>query len=988
MKKLLLTGLTAMLTFAASAQSYWNPDLSASSLDALQFTAADSNGDGNTWYPTTTSYNFTTTSGTKVPRTPICINNAENDDWLFTPGIQFESGKTYKVRVEGCKFIYAAAENTVSIMLGNKKTAAAMTTTLLAAEDFLFPQAPGNTVWAYTFEISVPTTGDYFIGFHALGKPGQKVGIASIDIAQGIGTVTPAAVENLVLTPAADGVKKLTISFTAPTKAKDGSELTAIRKIEIRRGSDLVKVIDNPAPGSSQSYEDIVAVSGEYTYTVQAFSEAGAGDPVSATTFVGVNVPTKAVNVQSANTGNISAKITWEAPTLDKDGYPMSASLLSYDVYRAPLYSSESTLVAEDITELFFDDSIDAESATEQQFYVYTVVAKTTSGNAAGVAAPVVPMGTPYQMPYLESFPGGQSSYIFSSAALIGNNYWSRSKNFDDVFSIDNDNGMLYLNGQIGGASTFYSGLIDLGNTPSSTLNFYAYNIVPADPLDNELQVTVVATDGTVKSFDKYAPAFGWTKTIYRLDEFEGKTIRLIFTGYRNNSTELHLDAIAVSTVFRNDVKLNLIDVPAEIRSGEPFDVKVDVVNAGTETTGVYSVELYCNGVKVDEQTGDKLVAGAFHKVIFTRTHTILDAEKATYSAKLVYAADENPEDNASETVEVKLRKNSYPVVTDLSGATQGSNVTLTWSEPDTEKAQPYDITDDFESYPAWANSNLGDWILVDLDKALIGGFSNADGFVEMPGIETYSQQSWWIFDSMHENFNNGSFATSSGHQFLASMYSGTKSEGVVTCDDWAISPELYGGPQTISIQARSYSLEESHFEDVEILYSTGSVEPSDFVSVAKYLNIPHDFGAYTADLPDGAKRFAIRNNNYNRFMLMVDDVNYIPVGDPAAFSINGYNVYRDGVQLNDTPVEECEYIDSNTDGAEHTYYVTVLYSAGESQLSNAFKNDVSGIENVTTDTDSRVEYYNLQGMQVNTLKAGQPYIMRRGNVVKKIYVK
>lgn len=995
MKKLLLSGMLALssLMYDAYGQSYWNPDLNSSSLDAIQFSALDANADGSTWYPTTNKLTFRNVdgqSGYNETRSPIYIADKNNDDWLFTPGILFEAGKSYKIRIEGCKGNFATVDGGVAIMLGSKRTPDAMTSTLLESEKFILGQIGSNSLWNFNVVVTVPITGDYYIGFHATGKPGQKIGIAAIDIAPGIGLSTPAAVENLKLSPAQDGTKKVTLSFKAPSTTKDGNPLTSISKIEIRRGNDLVKTLDNPATGSNQTVEDIVAVSGEYTYKVQAFSESGAGDIAEATTFVGINVPSAATDLKAVNTGTHSARISWNAPQLDKDGYPISANLITYDIYRAPLYNNNPILVAEDVCGLSHEDRIADDNENEQQFYVYYVVAKTSTGNAEKVAADAVPLGKPYDVPYVESFPNGMSTYIFNSATFKGNNYWTRTRNFEDIMSVDNDNGMVYLNGQIGGAATLYSGLINIGTLPSPTLNFYTYNIVPADPGDNRLQVTVYATDGTTKIFDEYTPGMAWNRTIYRLDEFAGKTVRLAFTGFRSNSTELHLDAITISTIYRHDLKLNYIYLPKEVRTSEPFDVTVIVGNNGTEESGEYTVELYCNNEKIAEQSGDKLAAGLVaQKHTFNLVHSILDPDKAVYTAKIVYDKDENKDNNDSDTIEIKVRKNAYPTVADLSGTSDSDGVTLRWSEPDTEKAQPYEITDNFESYPAWANSGLGDWILVDLDKAQIGGFNSQGQIIEMPGIPAYSEQSWWIFDNLNTNFNNGFFSTISGHQFLASMYSGFKSTGeIVQNDDWAISPELFGGPQTISVQARSYSITEDRFEDIELLYSTGSTDPADFISAAKYTNIPNEFQAYTAELPDGAKRFAIRNNNKDRFMLMVDDVTYIPVGEAAAFTINGYNIYRDGKRINDAPVEECEYIDNDVNGDEHIYYVTVLYSAGESQLSNAYTSSATGIESVSADTHAPIEYYNLQGIRIHTPIAGHAYIMRKGDIIKKIYLK
>lgn len=90
MKKLLLSGILALspLMYDAYGQSYWNPDLNSSSLDAIQFSALDANADGSTWYPTTNKLTFRNVdgqSGYNETRSPIYIADKNNDDWLFTP---------------------------------------------------------------------------------------------------------------------------------------------------------------------------------------------------------------------------------------------------------------------------------------------------------------------------------------------------------------------------------------------------------------------------------------------------------------------------------------------------------------------------------------------------------------------------------------------------------------------------------------------------------------------------------------------------------------------------------------------------------------------------------------------------------------------------------------------------------------------------------------------------------------------------------------
>ncbi|MCM1067131.1 MAG: choice-of-anchor J domain-containing protein [Muribaculaceae bacterium] len=991
----MLLGSTALLAsqaLAAQEANYYSTDFNSASALGIGFATVDANGDGNTWATQTTKVTFRKLDGADcaaVEKTPCYVGNYDNDDWLISPLIRLEAGKTYNVKFVMCKLNYAAVEDAYEIKLGTAKTAESMTTTICPLTDGDLPQLGGNSLWTKTAVLSVDQTGDYAIGIHAVGKPGQKVGITELTISNGVSLVTPAAVDDLVLTPDPTGDKKVAVSFTAPSKAKDGSALTDLSKIEIYRGGDLVHSIQKPAPGSAQRYEDVVAVSAVYTYGVKAFTEAGGGDLCTASAFVGVNIPAAVPAVTAVSTGLRSAALSWEAPTLDKDGYPMPASAIRYSVYRTPLYSSENTLIASDLTELSCTDTLDPAEDTTQQFYTYSVVATTVEGAAAATVSMPVPMGDAYGVPYAESFTLGRISTIFTSCIVKGNNYWSLTRDFEDVSAADGDNGMIYLNGQIGGAAVLFSGLIDLGTMPSPTLNYYTYNITGCDPTDNELQVTVTATDGTVKDFPAYIPSMGWSKTILPLDEFVGKVIRISFTGYRNNNTELHLDAVAVSNIYRQDLRATAIKLPATVRTSEPFDVVVDVLNFGSEPSGDYTVELYCDGVKVDTYSGSNLAVGAYDHVKFTREHGIMDSDKAEYSATVVYAADQDTDNNTTESATTNIRKNAYPTVADLSGTLNNGVATLSWSEPDTEKAQPYETLDTFESYESWATSHVGDWVFVDMDKATIAGFSES----VMPGIPAYSEQSWWVFDNTHQDFNNGSFSTLSGNKFLASMISGFNSgsghePGIVQNDDWAISPELYGGPQTVTVNARSYSSLEREFETFEVLYSTGSTDPADFVSVRTVENVPAEYTAYEFELPDGAKRFAIRNISYGKMVLMIDDVTFIPAGDPAAFSINGYNIYRDGEQLNTEPLEENEYVDTDCGDGNHTYHVTVLYSAGESQLSNPFNPYESGVESVAADVESPVEYYNLQGLRVAQPTPGAVYIRRQGSTTAKVLVK
>jgi len=66
-----------------------------------------------------------------------------------------------------------------------------------------------------------------------------------------------------------------------------------------------------------------------------------------------------------------------------------------------------------------------------------------------------------------------------------------------------------------------------------------------------------------------------------------------------------------------------------------------------------------------------------------------------------------------------------------------------------------------------------------------------------------------------------------------------------------------------------------------------------------------------------------------------------------VAAELLGYNVYRDGDQINDVIVDETEYYDALPPIGSHVYYVTALYDSGESAPSNLVTIVVTNINEV-----------------------------------------
>ena len=74
--------------------------------------------------------------------------------------------------------------------------------------------------------------------------------------------------------------------------------------------------------------------------------------------------------------------------------------------------------------------------------------------------------------------------------------------------------------------------------------------------------------------------------------------------------------------------------------------------------------------------------------------------------------------------------------------------------------------------------------------------------------------------------------------------------------------------------------------------------------------------------------------------------------GAPSAFiEITGYNVYRDGVKINTTPVLSTNYKDKGLNNGTYTYQVTALYGEEESAKSNSTGEVAVGTESINKES-------------------------------------
>lgn len=903
----------------------------------------------------------------------------DSDDWLITPPLRLKKGNTYKL--DYTIFTESGSyKEKIEVKWGTAPSVEGMTDVIL--EPYEFASISDVPLEAY---ITPETDGIYYIGFHGMStKYMYGLFIKEIAISEGTDLESPAAATGLTAIPDYDGANKATIRFNAPALNVKGDKLASISKVDLKRDGETIKTFNAPAPGEALSYVDEVSASGNYTYSVVAYNSAGAGKETSFTAFIGINKPGTVTNltaVETANPGEVT--FSWDAATTDADGNPMNPGLISYTILEFTTGSQYIPVVEGLAATTYTFQAVPADG--EQEMKQWVVCAGTSSGLGAPVATELICVGPNYKMPYIESVAGGRLSSNFSMDQTNGG-VWRlyTSQTLSEPASVDGDDGIFAMKGNGSGTyGSIISGKIEIsGDRPG--LMFYTFNIEGSDPTsgapvpdENRLNVYVRCggTETIVKEIVmKSLPATGWNCITVPLDAYKGKVIYLRFEGVCVNYSYTILDNLRVVPMTDNDLAVTAISAPADVNAGEEFNVSVSVENLGVNTASSYTVNLYRDGQKVAVSDGKPLQPGLNDVINFKQTIRVIDDEDAEYNAEIVFDGDSNPANNTCSTpVVVNATFPTHPAPAGLTARHTDGSVALEWNAPDLAVTIPDAVTETFESAAPFATS-YGDWTFLDLDDKAIGGLSG----IKFPGIATYSKQSFFVLDNSDEQFNY-TFDTRSGNKCIVSMCEAYFGE----INDWAISPALCGQAQTVSVYARSY--DSRYKETIELLYSTGSLDPADFISAGEYASISNEWTEYTAELPEGARYFAIRSCANGGSMLMVDDITYIPESPNAGLEHIGYNVYRNGEKLNDTPISDTGFTDIFAVPGTHTYAVTAVYTAGESTPAKADVTITSGIEGVTADDNSPIQYYNMQGIRIDTPKPGSVYIRRQGAKAEKV---
>lgn len=922
-------------------------DFSASSKTA-GYSVIDANKDGKKW-----GYN----SSSKAMRIQYS-SSKDMDDWVFTPAFQLEAGRSYtfsfKARAHNKKDaerIEAAITSGVSV---SSVVAKIVEPTDLTSDE-----------WVMLSGSFIPTTsGRYHLGLHAISpKNSYYLYATGISVSAGIGTAAPAAVTDFTATAAEDGSHKVAISMLAPATDVSGAPIASLDKVELMRNGELLETFESPAVGTSLTYEDTGAPAGNVAYSAVAYNASGEGTKAQVSVFVGFaapDVPTDVVAAIGDNTGK--TVLSWKAPEADINGRKLAAGDITYDVLRR--VGDKTTVIKSGLTECTYSDQALAADA-EQDFIIYGIQAVTEGGKSSSVSTQMLPLGKPYQVPFRESFANGRISTnwgLDSNNATAG---WllGQDTSIEQISSEDNDNGLAIMEAMSAGSSaTLYSGSIAVPNEGFPVLSFAYYNHNSMNTLDVMIAEagSIVGKKLTTVTLNPDAPE-GWVNVPIDLSEYKGKNIQLYFTANVVNTTVFILDNIRIECRHDYDMAIRGISLPARIAGGSEYEVNVSLENKGLNAASGYSVNLLIDGEKVATMEGPALDPAETASLAFSQKMLPTGNDSYTYQVEIEYAADMAADNNKSEIYTVRRTAPDFPVPTNLTGTIEDGKAVINWTAPDLTVKDMEAVTDNASGYTPFStglantvvfDDYVGGWTMVDNDGVVPFSFTIKGNIVDYPN--SGRPIGFMVFDPSFLNLQE--WAPHSGSQMFVSF----ASNGAPN-DDWMISPRLSGKKQTVKFWARSLT-HQYGAESFQFMYSDSDTKLSSFKRLNTVAEVPEQWTEYSFEVPEGTRWFAIRCTSEGTFALFVDDITFVPAHPADGLVLNGYNVYRDRIPVNQALLPQTSFTDDAASLGHHTYHVTAVYDRGESALSEPAGVDVTSISEIYADGKS-YDIYSADGI-------------------------
>lgn len=864
------------------------------------------------------------------------LNNpglVDGDDWLISPPIYLEEGKSYKIRYEYRTGGYQKPENF------EIKAGTALNPNELTLEIASHKGVTNTKYTAAEASFKSSSTGKWYFGIHYYGPASNyELLIDNISITEFDGRV-PAQVSDLSVTPSTPGALSVKVEFTVPDTDSEGNALSSVSKAEIYRedisSTSPVKTFTEITPGQLLTFDDSVNKAGIYTYSVKVYNADEAGIAASQSIFIGEDKPAAPTDLTVTEL-NGHPQISWNAPARgDNDGWYDPAKI-SYMIYRG------SAKIGENITETSFIDNGYTIPTNRQDAISYIVISCYDGATSRGAQSDATVVGAPYKAPVAETFPEAEMNYYpWLAQSFMSPTYaWTlETSGLNPVVADANgDRGLACFHSvgeKDGIVSYFYSPKFDISGLTSPMLSFAMYH-TPEIAGSGSMQIMLSAGGGEFISVGEpilraEGEANGWVRHLIDLSDYAAATdLRICFAGTGDTAANIFIDDIKIDNIIMQDAAITAVSAPARVAAGQTFLIEVTVENVGLEPLTGLSLTLQ-TGDNQSKCTGINLPAGQSDIISFESCM----ATEGTAKITAILEGDTNADNNAAEAT-VKIVAPVIAGVSGLEATVSNDNVILTWKEPKEKGA----VTDDVESYKDWAIDNIGEWKMFDGDYAPtvyinkdLGQYPNA---MERKAFQICNASTLGI-----DIWEQGK-PHSGNKMFMASA-----SIGYVN-NDWLISPRLNGAEQWISFFARSFTLDNVPAERMKVWYSMTNTDPVNFIALTtNHIELGETWQEYRFMLPEGARYFAINCVSDDAFAMFVDDLTFNDMSVPV-WTLTGYEVSHNGETIATVTEPTFTHI-----GGSGRYAVRPIYAEGNGDFCEPVEVTISSIVEASGSTIS-----------------------------------
>ncbi len=887
-------------------------------------TALNLNGDSYTFNKWTSGYGVYVQSVSKA-----------KDDWMIVYGLGMDANRYYTISFEAACGVSGTTE-TFAAYMGTDQTAEAMTVEIVPSTSITNYRMKEYQTFTGTFQ---PTAdGVYYFGIHATSAAAlgtSSLYIRNLSIDAGLEPAAPAAGTDMTVTPKMeDDLLSATVTIMAPSKAIDGSDLTELLCAKLFRDGAMVDSVACSLRSPVTLNDANVPAEGRYEYVVRFYNAAGEGIPASVNRFVGVPVPAPVESFSFVD-ADMEGEVTfsWSEAVKDADGFPMDPKYVTYDIY--DVTTSTPTLMFSDITGTTFTGRVVGKGV--QKFAQFTIYPKTRNGSSSeGTTSNFGPVGTPYEIPFTEEWSGSEHVWGVEVSSTMTYSVSTTSAIEAPTAPTLDEALFLFRASNSGDYGVLRSGLIYIpADAVTPTLRFYAYGWGSAD--SNTIAIRVNGTTVATQRQSDYAA--GWDLHSIDLSAFKGHVVSCELLCTCITYAWMLFDGFRLDQTFDYDLAAAALRNPGRLCPGQPGQFAVTVSNYGQKTASGYTVSLWSGAAPSHPAV---TVAGAdlapLTSAVVTLTDTLpqLGDPVNTYYARVDYDADQRTVNNATPVSTIELQLPNYPTTAVSAEDNHNASVTVTLTEPDlTDPIAGTVVNESFEDYASFTPSSLGYWTTIDADDEPVSGVSSLEFPGLTPGVD---KAAFFVLDYDYlvrgQNLTSSYAKPRTGDKSMASIctYSGAAK------DDWLVSPRLSGRQQLVSFYARAYNA--LYRERLELYYSLTDCDSVGSFIATDVAVEPLPGGSYQyyyALLPEGATYFAIRSTSASGFIMLVDDATFEAGPQWAHLDVLGYNIYCDGVLLNDAPLADLTYLHSGVADGEHTYRATVVYDHGESAPSEPF---------------------------------------------------